>query len=94
MFSRNEKYGNALHLPYGFEASSTSTNKVDEKGFFQKVKAYFTNLSEIAIPNTEDAQLEFSFDKKFLEQSVSRDLRNTDAAANENGPVVIREEIA
>ncbi|WP_148301789.1 hypothetical protein [Sneathiella glossodoripedis] len=94
MFSRNEKYGKALHLAYGFEANKPSPVQRKRPGFFKSLRSFFTS-SDTTVQGTHSAdQLELDLDKAFISQAVQKELRNTDAAANENGQALGRKDIA
>ncbi|WP_169568462.1 hypothetical protein [Sneathiella limimaris] len=94
MFSRNEKYGQALHLQYGFDAMQAATAPKSNKGFFSKLADLFVTKSANVTSGTKDAQMEFAFDKDFIEQAVQSELRNTNSAANENNLPYRHEESA
>jgi hypothetical protein len=94
MFSRNEKYGQALHLQYGFEANTHSAAKIKRAGFFSSLVSYFTAAKSAPSQTQTTNQLELDLDKAFITQAVHNELRNTDAAANENGPALRHKDIA
>ncbi len=94
MFSRNEKYGQALHLQYGFDANTQSVAKVKRAGFLSSLVSYFTAAKSAPAQTQTTDQLELDLDKAFISQAVHSELRNTEAAANENGPALRHKDIA
>ncbi len=95
MFARNEKYGKALHLPYGFEAMEANKKSTAEKTtFFMKLMSYFLPASEVQSIVDVNHQLELDLDRGFLNQAVTNELRNHDSAANQNDGLATEEKIA
>ena len=81
MFSRNEKYGQALHLQYGFDTKATPRATAPKTGLISKLRAWFTPMDHAANKNLP---IEVTLDKNSIEQAVQMELRNTESAANEN----------
>ena len=95
MFARNEKYGQALHLPYGFEAVNTQKKTQAEKTtFFMKLMSYFLPASDVQSIIDVNHQMELDLDRGFLNQAVTNELRNHDSAANQNDGLATEEKIA
>lgn len=94
MFSRNEKYGQALHLQYGFETFYKAPAKAPKKGFFASLISVLTSSNGNDTQTRNNDQLELALDKAFINQAVQNELRNTDTAANENGPALRHKETA
>ncbi len=97
MFSRNEKYGNALHLPYGFEAVKPhhmNTKAETKTDFFTKLMSFFLPASEAQSIVDLNQQLEMDFDRSFVNSAITSDLRNHESAANQNEGVAPDEKIA
>ena len=94
MFSRNEKYGQALHLQYGYEAFYTAPVTAPRKGFFASLISFLTSSNVNDTQTQNNDQLELALDKAFINHAVQNELRNTDTAANENGPAIRHAEIA
>ncbi len=96
MFSRNEKYGQALHLDYGYNIDKSASAPRAKDGLWSVITSFFTTTpkgQETSTPS--NTQTEFDLNRTFIDQAVQQELRNPDAAANENGPALIRrEEIA
>ncbi|GLQ06017.1 hypothetical protein [Sneathiella chinensis] len=83
MFSRNEKYGQALHLPYGFDIPASKSVKGTD-GLFAKIRSFFTagmNVNHVA---DLTPVVEVDLDRNVIEQAILTELRNTESAANEN----------
>ncbi len=94
MFSRNEKYGQALHLAYGFDTPAQKPVQNSNKGFVAAVKAFFSNTEKSHQDVTATTMIEMDMDRSTIEQAVQSELRNTDAAANENQLEMIKGKIA
>ena len=92
MFSRNEKYGQALHLDYGYNIAKSVTAPRAEGGLWSMITSFFTTPKGQETTAPSNAQMEFDLNRSFIDQAVQRELRNSDAAANENGPALIRHE--
>lgn len=92
MFSRNEKYGQALHLVYGFDRPAQKPVQNSNKGFVAAVKAFFSNTEKAHQDVTATTMIDM--DRSTIEQAVQSELRNTDAAANENQLEMIKGKIA
>jgi hypothetical protein len=84
MFSRNEKYGQALHLPYGFETAKVSKKSTTKNTWLMKLVSFFSAASETEAFAGYYSKLEMKLDKDFLASAISSELKNRDAAANEN----------
>lgn len=97
MFSRNEKYGNALHLPYGFEANKPQkpeTAKETNTHFFKTLMSFFLPASDAQSLIDLNHQLEMDFDRNFVGQAITSELRNHESAANQNEGLAPDEKIA
>jgi len=95
MFSRNEKYGNALHLPYGFEANQPRKATAETKShFFTKLMSVFLPASEAQSIVDLNQQLEMDLDRSFVDRAITSELRNHESAANQNEGLVTDEKIA
>ncbi len=94
MFSRNEKYGHALHLAYGYEQKAPYRSTSTKTGLLTKLKAFLIApdvSQEIANLNST---IEIALDKTSIEQAVNMELRNTESAANENQLELFKGKIA
>ena len=95
MFSRNEKYGQALHLDYGFNIKKSVTASSAKGGLWSMITSFFATPKGQETSASSHNQMEFDLDRECIDQAVRQELRNPEAAANENGPALIRhEEIA
>lgn len=84
MFSRNEKYGHALHLQYGNGHNVACHIMPVTTGFLAKLKMVLSDMTvSTEIENLNDA-IEIDLDRTTIEQAVLSELRNTESAANEN----------
>ncbi|WP_415235876.1 hypothetical protein [Sneathiella sp.] len=94
MFSRNEKYGQALHLQYGFDFVAQDSQAKTKSGFWAMLKTFFhmNNSAETTQPST--GNVEVDLDRTTIEQAVKSELRNIDAAANENQQELFNGKIA
>jgi len=95
MFSRNEKYGQALHLDYGYNIEKSVMAPVAKDGLWSMITSFFTTPKGQETSASSQNQMEFDLNREYIDQAVQQELRNPEAAANENGPALIRhEEIA
>ncbi len=94
MFSRNEKYGQALHLQYGFGMEAQKPVQQSENSILAKLKAVFQSTDVTDLQTTAPTEIEIDLGRTSIEQAVQAELRNTDAAANENQLHVIEGKIA
>jgi len=84
MFSRNEKYGNALHLPYGSNVEVIKPVKNKDGGFLATLRAFFTTTNSTHQDPLAQPIVEIDLDRSAIEQAVTMELRNENSAANEN----------
>ena len=84
MFSRNEKYGHALHLQYGHGHNVTCQTMPAKTGILAKLKMALSDLTvSNEIENLNDV-IELDLDRTTIEQAIQSELRNHESAANEN----------
>lgn len=94
MFSQNEKYGQALHLQYGFNTPAQMPVRAPKKNVLDMFKSAFLSKNSAEQTSFTNTTTEISLDKQTIEQAVIMELRNTDAAANENRLEIINDKIA
>ncbi|OUR79216.1 hypothetical protein A9Q83_05130 [Alphaproteobacteria bacterium 46_93_T64] len=94
MFTRNEKYGQALHLQYGNTTQAPMKKAAVKGSLVSNIISLFSITGEKPVLNEQNTPLEMTMDKTFIGQAVLHELRNTEAAANENGAARLHEEIA
>jgi len=94
MFSRNEKYGQALHLQYGSKATARKSQMVRASSLLARVASYVVSATNVTAAGSQTMPSDTPFDKDFINLAVQCELRNTAAAANENRPAVQTMEIA
>lgn len=94
MFNRNEKYGQALHLQYGFDGNTSCRTTTSNTGFLKKLKSVFSLSNASNEIETLNNSVEVALDKTTIEQAIQAELRNTDAAANENQLDIFKGKIA
>lgn len=94
MFSRNEKYGQALHLVYGQDAAIPGRPAIQGEGIFARLKSVFAPANQhpqgMGMPDT----VEVTLDRDTIRQAIDTELRNRDFAANQNTRQVTRNETA
>lgn len=84
MFSRNEKYGNALHLPYGSNVEFIKPVNKNNNGFWATLRELFTKTNSTHQDPLAQPIVEIDLDRSAIEQAVTMELRNENSAANEN----------
>ena len=94
MFTRNEKYGQALHLQYGSTPNTVAKAVTSKTSIVESIRSLF-NQRRNAIEVTEQNNcLDMAMDQTFIDRAVLQELRNTESAANENGAARLHKEIA
>ncbi|MBL4908004.1 MAG: hypothetical protein JKX94_11175 [Sneathiella sp.] len=94
MFNRNEKYGQALHLAYGYEHNVAYRSTTPKNGLLAKLKSAFAASTVSEQIENLNATVEIALDRKSIEQAVTAELRNSESAANENQLELIQGKIA
>ncbi|MCG8490961.1 MAG: hypothetical protein MI743_05040 [Sneathiellales bacterium] len=84
MFSRNEKYGNALHLPYGSNVKVFKPVNKENNGFWATLREFFNKTNSTHQDPLAQPIVEIDLDRSTIEQAVNMELRNANSAANEN----------
>ena len=94
MFSRNEKYGQALHLQYGSKAAAQKSRMDVVPSVLARLTSYIVSAKNVTAAGSQTMPFETPLDEDFINQAVQCELRNTAAAANENRPAAQTMEIA
>ncbi|MEH6475550.1 MAG: hypothetical protein V7727_07655 [Sneathiella sp.] len=94
MFTRNEKYGQALHLQYGSTPNTVVRAVANKTSIAKNIVSFFKSRRKANEITAETNCLDMTMDQAFINRAVLQELRNTDAAANENGAAHLQEEIA
>ncbi len=94
MFSRIEKYGQALHLAYGYEQKAPCRSTNSNIGLMAKIKTFLIAPDASQQIANLNSTIEVALDKSSIEHAVNTELRNTESAANENQLELFKGKIA